>query len=347
MRRAFSLCLLAAFLAFPAMAQTSAPPATISAEDWAAYRTKFVRENGRVVDDGNGGISHSESQGYGMLLAELAGDRAGFELIWTFTRTELMIRDDGLAAWRWEEAAKPHVTDINNATDGDILIAYALSRAAERFAEPRYSAAAARIARALRPAIVEHGGRLVVMPAVSGFGVGERPDGPVYNPSYLIFEAFPVMAGLDPKGRWEEAARDGMALLGQSGFGEHGLPAEWVSLKGAKPAMAQGFPPQFSYNAIRVPLYLLRNGVTDAGAYAPYRAAWADGRPEVVDLNTGKPVEPLDDAGYRILPAAIACVLDGTALADEFRTFEPGLYYPSTIFLLASSFMKERHPECL
>ena len=40
------------------------PPA-----DWAAYRDRFVLPDGRVVDDANGGISHSESQGYGLLLA--------------------------------------------------------------------------------------------------------------------------------------------------------------------------------------------------------------------------------------------------------------------------------------
>ncbi len=35
--------------------------------------------------------------------------------IFAFVRTELLIRDDGLAAWRWDPKASPHVTDINNA----------------------------------------------------------------------------------------------------------------------------------------------------------------------------------------------------------------------------------------
>ena len=41
--------------------------------------------DGRVVDNVNGGISHPESQGYGMLLAIAAGDRDTFERIWSFT----------------------------------------------------------------------------------------------------------------------------------------------------------------------------------------------------------------------------------------------------------------------
>ena len=45
---------------------------------WKAFRMSFV-SNGRVIDKDNGGISHSEGQGYGMILAEASGDRAIFE----------------------------------------------------------------------------------------------------------------------------------------------------------------------------------------------------------------------------------------------------------------------------
>lgn len=344
-----SAFVLAAILAgLPAHAQeVPAMKAGLKAEDWAAYKEKFVRADGRVVDDGNGGISHSESQGYGLLLAAMAGDRAGFELIWTFTRTELLIRDDGLAAWRWEEGAKPHVTDINNATDGDILIAYALNEAGEKWAEPRYQAAARRLTKAMRPTLQTHRERAIMMPGVTGFSAKDRPDGPVVNPSYLIFEALPVLAKLDEGAPWPKIYEDGLDLLAQARFGTFGLPAEWVSLHEEEPAPAEGFPPHFSYNAIRVPLYLIRAGITDEAAYAPYRKAWADEAPAVIDLTSGRRVEPLDDPGYRILPAAIECVLADRKIDPELMRFTPGLYYPSTIFLLASSYIAERHPECL
>jgi endoglucanase len=42
---------------------------SVAPDDWAAYRDRFVMPDGRVVDDANGGISHSEGQGYGLLLA--------------------------------------------------------------------------------------------------------------------------------------------------------------------------------------------------------------------------------------------------------------------------------------
>ncbi len=36
---------------------------------WSEFRTRFLTADGRVVDTGNQGVSHSEGQGYGLLLA--------------------------------------------------------------------------------------------------------------------------------------------------------------------------------------------------------------------------------------------------------------------------------------
>jgi len=105
----------------------------ITTEAWQAYKTKFLDPGGRIIDDGNGNVSHSEGQGYGLLLSVLAGSPADFALIWAFTRTELLVRNDGLAAWKWSPGTKPHVTDFNNASDGDILIAYALGLAGQQW----------------------------------------------------------------------------------------------------------------------------------------------------------------------------------------------------------------------
>ena len=49
------------------------------AKDWEAYKKRFVSPDGRVVDFLQGQISHSEGQGYGLLLAVLQDDpRASF-----------------------------------------------------------------------------------------------------------------------------------------------------------------------------------------------------------------------------------------------------------------------------
>src|SRR5262249_8402767 len=69
---------------------------TLNLQFWQNYRQRFVTDKGRVVDTANSMVSHSEGQGYGMLLAVAARDRAGFERIWNWTRANLMVRGDQL-----------------------------------------------------------------------------------------------------------------------------------------------------------------------------------------------------------------------------------------------------------
>lgn len=333
-----------------AHAEPSTMRGTVTAADWRAYSERFVDSTGRVIDDGNGGISHSEGQGYGLLLALAADDRAGFERIWSFTRTELMLRDDGLAVWSWQPTL-PHVRDINNASDGDLLIAYALAEAGWTWNEPAFLKAAAAIAEVLgKKTVVDDLGRTLMLPGVDGFSRAARPDGPVVNLSYWIFEALPVMAQLAPQTDWQGLSQSGLALLQLAQFGPQKLPTDWISVKDKTPVPAAGFEPDFGYNAIRIPLYLMRAGIVDTALLAPYEKAWlGKGKlgPAVINVKTNAIESPLNEPGYRMLAAALACVRSGTKVPDDLKTFAPTLYFPSTLHLLSLSFLTERHAECL
>lgn len=348
MKRILRLFLvLSATLVGQSMAQGE--PSLVTGGEWDRYASRFLTAEGRILDDANAGISHSEGQGYGLLLAEMADRQAEFDRIWAFTRDELLLRDDGLAAWKWEADASPHVTDINNATDGDILIAYALARAGERWGEPQYTEAATDLASAVAEhAVLRYQGRTLLMPAVNGFGAVDRADGPVINPSYWIFEAFPVLEQLVPDGPWEELAQSGRDLITHVRFSDRRLPAEWLSVAGI-PRPAQGFKAEFGYNALRIPLYMMRGGMTEDDAAVELGAAIrdADGNLILVDLSSGKPTETLTDPGYRILAALGDCVASQTPLAPDLRDFEPTVYYPSTLHLLSLAFVREAAPECL
>ncbi|VVT14752.1 glycosyl hydrolase family 8 [Rhizobium sp. EC-SD404] len=340
---------VAAFLALitgPAMSQ-SMP--SVSEAEWSLYSNRFVTQEGRVLDDANDGISHSEGQGYGLLLAQIAGARADFERIWTFTRNELLLRDDGLAAWKWQADETPNVTDINNATDGDILIAYALARAGAGWEDPRLVEAATRMAEAIGTHLTfEHEGQLLLSPGVTGFSAEEREDGPVVNLSYWVFEAFPVLAGLAPNTDWEAIGRSGVALAAKARFSDRRLPPDWLSLAG-EPKPAEGFPAEFSYNALRIPLYLMRSGMGDADYLSGLRDGMVgdNGQLDLIDLTTGDVTEELTDAGYRIIPAMIACVVDDVAIERDLLTFAPTVYYPSTLHLLALSHLRENYVGCI
>ncbi|MCJ2032795.1 glycosyl hydrolase family 8 [Methylobacterium sp. J-068] len=343
-------------LAGPACAQTAAAPllgALSDSQTWAAYKARFVTEQGRVVDTGNGGISHSEGQGYGMLLAVAFGDRAAFERIWTWTRANLMVRDDQLIAWRWEPGSRPAVADMNDASDGDLLVAWALAEAAEAWRDPSHRVAGRRIAVELGRKLIlpraAHGPLL--LPAVSGFSAEDRGDGPVVNLSYWIFPAFDRVALLAPEFDWAGLGRSGRRLIAAARFGAARLPVEWVSLSGEVPRPAEGFPPHFAYNALRIPLYLAMAGVTDPELHAPFLALWA--KPEagglgLVDTASGRVTERLAETGYGAIPALSACASRGTPFPASLRTVRAGSehYYPVTLHLLALAALKTKFPAC-
>ena len=115
-----------------AQAQDTASAPSAEAQ-WQAYKNRFIASEGRLVDDSAGNVSHTEGQGYAMLLAAFADDAPTFARLWTWTQANLYIRGDGLAAWRWRPQDNPHALDRNNATDGDLLISWALVEAGRRW----------------------------------------------------------------------------------------------------------------------------------------------------------------------------------------------------------------------
>jgi endoglucanase len=334
---------LALVMAFGGTARAQAPavePGSIAAADWTAYKSRFLDATGRIIDTANGGISHSEGQGYGLILSFLADSPADFDQIWSFTKTELLLRDDGLAVWRWEPDKTPHVTDANNASDGDILIAYALSLAGESWQRPDYTSAAQALMAAIGAhMVVPAGNGRTLLPAAEGFTREDREDGPVVNPSYWVFEAMARFSAKDKATDWRALSRSGQALVQSARFSDRSLPAEWVSIAG-RPAPAQGFAPEFGYNAIRIPLYMVRAGITDRNLLRPFGADAGGPGLSLVDLRTGSVRTTLTDPGYRIIPALVACVLDKTPMPQDLRQFQPTEYYPSTLQLLALAHLR-------
>ena len=94
MRRRHFVASLPCMAALPAWAQLPHEAA------WRDWKAAYLRGDGRVVDEENEGISHSEGQAYGLLLAQAWGDRAAFEQIEDWTRMNLAKRNDTLPITR-------------------------------------------------------------------------------------------------------------------------------------------------------------------------------------------------------------------------------------------------------
>ena len=357
-------CTASAVAAAESSPAAEAPPTSSanmtasSLRGWADYRKRYMAADGRVVDDANGNVSHSEGQGYAMLLAAAAGDNIAFARLWGWTSRELYRRPDGLASWRWMPNSTPHVADPNNATDGDLLVAWALLRASKQWNSPDYRDASRRIALAIgRHATFQSRFGLALKPGASGFDAGDMADGPVINLSYWVFPALLALPEVAPEVDWAGLTKTGLALVEASRFGPADLPTDWVSLKGT-PAPAKGFPHEFGYNAVRVPLYLAWGGVGTPEIYAPFLRLARDGAvPTVVDVATGLPGEPLREAGYRAVFDLAACAADvpkGAALdrtglifkADSGGPVHSEHYYPRSLRLLAALAAEDRSLPC-
>ncbi|WP_237154448.1 glycosyl hydrolase family 8 [Oryzibacter oryziterrae] len=312
-----------------------------------AWAKAFVDASGRVIDNGNHGISHSEGQGYGLLLAVMADDRPTFERLLHWTLANLGVRDDALFAWSYDPAAAKPVADLNDATDGDILIAWALVLAGDRWSEPDYRKTAALIARAVADKATASSpyGRLL-LPGVTGFSAAERKDGPVVNLSYWVYPALPALATVAPEYDWQAIAASGLAVGRAAHFGTAGLPTDWISLATA-PRPADGFPPAFGWNALRVPLYLAWSGFATPDDLAPYARAWAKAPPSVVDVTGKAAPAPFGGPEYAAIPALVGCALTGQKLDPALRSAPMDVYYPSTLRLLVLAAASERYPQCL
>jgi endoglucanase len=248
----------------------AASPATAADVGWPGFRDTFVSAEGRVVDSGQGGISHSEGQGIAMLLAVGHRDRATFERLWSWTRKELQIRNDALLAWRWEPGRG--VTDRNNASDGDLLVAWALAEAATLWRHPPYRDEAARLAVAIRQGLLRPSAfGPVLLPGIDGF---ERTDETIVNLSYWVFTALRAMRDVDDAPEWAALEQSGLALLAAARFGRWQLPPDWLSIRGDKVVPAGTSPPRFGYDSIRIPLYLRWAGLATPQRMAPYLNYW-------------------------------------------------------------------------
>lgn len=267
---------------------------------WSVYAQMFITPEGRVRDPAQGGISHSEGQGYAMLLAVAANDEARFNRLWGWTQRHIQ-REDKLFAWQWLPGHEPAVTDWNNATDGDLLIAWALAWAGERWRRPELGAEAAAIGRRIRAALTRPTAfGLALLPALYGFEDGQKSR---LNPSYWVYPALRWLDRVDPDPAWRELERSGLRLLARAAYAPHGLPPDWIDLYHAEARLtlpAEAERKRQGLEAARIPLYLCWAGLRPAALQA-YARAWADAdAPAWIDLGTG------DRAAYGLTRAQLA-----------------------------------------
>ncbi len=316
----------------PAAGVANVAAAAPDPSDWGAWKAAFLTPEGRAVDALQGMASHSEGQGWALLLASRSGDAQAAARIFDWTERHLAVRQDPLLSWRWRPGEG--VVDYNNASDGDLFYAWALLDAARRFGVDAYADRAGQVARAIDQILVRDApdGGLLLRPAAENF---TTPAGEIVNPSYTMPLALHALGAAFDLPRLGQVADDGERMIAR--IAATGLVPDWVVLEqgGWRPAASHG--PFFGYDAVRVALYLVWSGRFSHPAVDRAGSLYGDASnlaPVRVDPATSEVKERSDQSGY----AAVAALVNGvrhTAAMPALPTFTAAQpYYPATLHLL-------------
>lgn len=286
---------------------------------FSAYKALFI-EDGRVIDSGNGDVSHSEGQGYGMLFAVAAGDKMTFDTLWHWTQ-QVLQRDDGLFSWRYrpcESRDSQCIDDVNNASDGELLIAWALLRASRKWGDSAYEEAAKWIIARVEQTLIQQLGTLtLLLPGEAGF---KNKDSVQINLSYWVFPAINDIANYsDEPETWSGLYQSGITLLAEAQFSQYRLPSDWVRVEfnAADPRVTLNsvIAPEYGFNAVRIPLHLAWSShfmqSNERDLLSPFMQWWQQEKvPATVNLVTGELANYEMTQGMYAIKSAVKHVKD-------------------------------------
>jgi endoglucanase len=310
--------------------------------DWRRFKHQYVMPDGRVIDTGNGDVSHSEGQGYAMLFAVAADDRETFETLRAWTERVLQ-RSDGLHHWRFDPRSEPMIEDPNAAADGELLIAWALLRAADRWQERTYLVQARVIIQAFESRLVRRiGRRLMIVP----WDLADLESPRIINPSYFVFPAMQDIAVEMRSDLWLELYADCLSLVQEARFGRWQLPPDWLSIDADnRLGIWSERNPYFSYDAIRIPLHLAWAGHDTREFLGSFLETWArfppQRAPDWFDLSPGgahsRDSAPPGFSAVRSLTETIAALADGETTSSEPlpTLYVARDYYSASLIMLA------------
>ncbi len=225
----------------------------LGAVTWESFKHHYIQSDGRVHDPQNGEISHTEGIGYAMFFAVSFNDQATFERLDRWLEDNIPKNDKGLYPWKWGKDGHGHwgVLDPNNATDGDMWIAYARIKAAQTFHLPQQQTKALAQLDALEKRVMLRvEGKLFLLPGAEGFVHSATLT---LNPSYSIPFMFETFGRVTSHPQWGELLSNAQGLMKQR-FSVYGLHPDWISYhQGVYSLLPEN--PSFSYDALRIPLF--------------------------------------------------------------------------------------------
>ncbi|MBU1657628.1 hypothetical protein KKG72_01070 [bacterium] len=266
---------------------------TLLHADWSEYKSLYVAKDGRVIDRVNSDITHSESVGYALYLSLMHNDVESFEKIYKWYKDNLTINDFGLISWKWGKDSNQswHVLDLNNATDGDLWIAYDCLLMFEKTNKIHYKQEAFNIMKSIKKyLIIEEKERLYLLPGKHGFVKDSYFE---INLSYYLFFIFDKFKQYDDDDTWSRLKEHGIQLLQEARFTSLGLHPDWIKIDKKTLKVELTKNSSFGYDALRIPYNLLKSDIQDKDklleSYKRYIQSMkaADAVFGVIDLKNG------------------------------------------------------------
>jgi len=261
---------------------------------WSEYKADFIAKDGRVIDRVNKEVTHSEGIGYAMYFAIKSNDIKTFKRVENWYKNNLKKNEYGLFSWKWGEDKNGswHVLDSNNASDGDLWIAYDNLLMFEMTKDIAYKNSALLIMESIKKhLLVKYAGSLYLLPGKLGFDTKESLE---INPSYYLFFIFDKFKEYDNDKIWSQLKTDGISLLYKSRFTSLGLNADWIKIDKQSGKISTSRTNSFGYDALRIPFNILKSDIRNKDRLLePYRA-YVDAMKKVssvfgvTDLKDGK-----------------------------------------------------------
>lgn len=203
-------------------------------KSWRFYKQQFMPDGTHVVSNNYGGTI-TEGQSYALLKALWMDEPETFTRIWQWTQTHMRRSTDHLLGWRWGKHAQTGVEgllEIENATDADQDIAYALLLAGERWRKPVFTQDGLAMARDIwRLNVKQQEGRYYLLPGTWEAFQSERL---VLDPSYFapyVYQTFARYDRLHAAG-WRQLATDIYDTLDAcSRLTTNQLPPNWCAVE--------------------------------------------------------------------------------------------------------------------
>ncbi|GEM_PF-2332468 len=222
---------------------------------YGIYKKYIIQPDGRVVDWYNNGVTHSEGIGYTLFFAVSLNDKKTFFKVFHWFLNNMGFNKYGLVPWLWGKRPNGSwgILDFNDATDGDIWIAYSLLLGYEKWKEPLLKEIALKLIRSIRKYdIFPCRGKTLLKPGKFGFLF---PKYVRINPSYYTPWIFEKFIEYDPSTVWLSLSKESFNVFTHLVATDLKLPTDWVDIS-LPQCKSENFYEVFGFNAIRVPIWV-------------------------------------------------------------------------------------------